>query len=196
MFGEFQEIYERAKPFLNTRDNEIHTQIAFSFALRLLDKEGGDAKVVLPAVILHDVGWKSLPEELHLKAFGPGHNDMTLNRVHEEEGAKIARRILNDVKYDAALIDEIVAIILEHDSRPQAISLNEAIVKDSDKLWRFSKQALEVDPKRFNIPPAVHTKWLKLQIEGWFITEAARMISIDEQLQRAISFGIQADEHA
>lgn len=195
LYGKFEKIFRLAKPFLDTRDNEIHTRIAFSFALRLLQKEGGNEAVVLPAIILHDVGWKSLPEELHLKAFGPGENDMNINRVHEVEGAKTARRILEETQYDPALIEEIVAIILEHDSRPQAISLNEAIVKDSDKLWRFSKQALEVDPKRFNIPPAIHTKWLKLQIPGWFITETAKTIAIEEQRQRAISFGIQQDEY-
>jgi hypothetical protein len=194
LYGKFQEIYELAKPYLDTRDNEMHTRIAFSFALRLLEKEGGNAAVVLPAVLLHDVGWKSVPEELHLKAFGPGHNDMNINRVHEVEGARTAQRILEDVQYNPALMEEIVAIILEHDSRPQAISLNEAIVKDSDKLWRFSKEALEVDPKRFNIPPAVHTKWLKLQIVGWFITETAKIIATEEQRKRAISFGIQQDE--
>jgi HD superfamily phosphodiesterase len=193
LYDKFEQIHKLAEPFLDTRDNEIHTWIAFCFARRLLKSEGGNEAVVLPAVILHDVGWKSLPEELHLKAFGPGKNDMNINRVHEVEGAKTARRILEEAQYDPALIEEIVAIILEHDSRAEAVSLNEAIVKDSDKLWRFSREALEIDPKRFNIPPAVHTQWLKLQIEGWFITETAKRIATEQQRLRAISFGIQQD---
>ena len=79
----YPRIYELAKPFLETRDNEIHTRIAFSFALKLLAAEGGNEAVVLPAVMLHDVGWKSVPEDLQLKAFGPGRNDREINRVHE-----------------------------------------------------------------------------------------------------------------
>jgi HD superfamily phosphodiesterase len=183
-------IFERAKAFLDTRDNELHTRIASAFAEKLLEAEGGDARVVLPAILLHDVGWKMVPEDLQLKAFGPGHNDMTINRIHEVEGAKIARRLLEEIGYDPKLTDEIVAIILEHDSRLKPLSLNDAIVKDSDKLWRFTAEALQVDPKRFAIDPGVHTRWLKLQIDGWFITETGKRLARQEQRQRAIHFGV------
>lgn len=186
-------IFERAKAFLDTRDNELHTRIASAFAEKLLEAEGGDARVVLPAILLHDVGWKMVPEELQLTAFGPGHNDMTINRIHEVEGAKIARRLLEELGYDPKLMDEIVAIILEHDSRLKPLSLNDAIVKDSDKLWRFTAEALQVDPKRFGIDPGVHTRWLKLQIEGWFITETGKRLARQEQRERAIHFGVEDD---
>ena len=187
-------IFERAREFLDTRDNVLHTRIAAAFAERLLEAEGGDPRVVLPAILLHDVGWKSVPEDLQLKAFGPGHNDMTINRIHEVEGAKLARRLLEEVAYDPTLIDEIVAIILEHDSRMEPLSLNDAIVKDSDKLWRFSAEALQVDPKRFGIDPGVHTRWLKLQIDKWFLTETGKRLAFQEQRERAIHFGVADDE--
>ncbi len=67
----FDEIWRRAKPYLDTRQNETHTEIATRFADTLLDKEGGDEDVVIPAIILHDVGWKKIPESQQLKAFGP-----------------------------------------------------------------------------------------------------------------------------
>ncbi|HMK36738.1 MAG TPA: HD domain-containing protein [Desulfomonilaceae bacterium] len=188
MYGDFEDIYRRAQPYLATRDNEIHTLIAYQFACELLLKEGGDKAVVLPAVILHDVGWKAVPEELHLKAFGPGSNDMEINRIHEVEGAKIARSILEQTHYDPALTEEIVEIILGHDSRKEALSLNDAIVKDADKLWRFSKEALQIDPERFGIDPAVHAEWLKHQIGKWFITETAAEMARLEQRRRAESF--------
>jgi hypothetical protein len=190
MFEPYEHIYTLAKPYLDTRDNDLHTRIAFGFAKRLLASEGGSEAVVLPAILLHDVGWKSLPEELHLKAFGPWKSDKNINRVHEVEGAKIARQILEQVAYDAQLIDEIVSIISGHDSRSEPLSLNDAIVKDSDKLWRFSKEALEVDPKRFSIRPEVHTKWLGLQIEKWFLTRTGKEIAYDEYRQRAVFYGV------
>jgi HD superfamily phosphodiesterase len=130
-----------------------------------------------------------VPEELQLKAFGPGANDLTINRIHEVEGARKAREILEQVGYDPKLIDEICEIILGHDSREKPLSLNDAIVKDSDKLWRFSADALQVDPKRFKIPPVVHAQWLGQQIDRWFITETAKKIAREEQRQRLISFG-------
>ncbi len=173
----YPEIYKLARPYLQTRDNEMHTRIAYSFALRLLDAEGGDPEVVLPAVMLHDVGWKTIPEDLQVKAFGPGQKDMELNRRHEVEGARIARAILEQVGYDPKLTDEIVEIILGHDSRLQPLSLNDSIVKESDKLWRFSKEALEVDPKRFGISQDVHIVWLGLHIEKWFVTETGKRLA-------------------
>jgi len=190
MFEPYDHIYDRARPFLDIRDNDIHTRVAYSFALRLLREEPGDESVVLPAIILHDVGWKSLPGELHLKAFGPGSIDTTLNRVHEVEGAKLARQILEDLNYDKNLTEEIVSIIEAHDSRKHPLSINDAIVKDSDKLWRLSAEALEIDPRRFNIKPEVHTTWLGQQIDTWFLTNTARRIAIEENRQRAMSLGL------
>ncbi len=185
----YLKIFNLAGPYLDTRDNDIHTRIAHSFALKLLEAEGGDEKVVIPAVLLHDLGWKMVPENLQLKAFGPGKRDMEINRIHEVEGAKIAREILESVNYDADLVEEIVTIISEHDSRREPLSLNDAIVKDSDKLWRFSEEALVIDPKRFRVDPAVHADWLKHQIDRWFFTETAKKLAREEQRLRAMSLG-------
>lgn len=185
MFGQFQEIYELAKPFLDTRNNEIHMRVSRDFAVRLLEAEGGDPNVILPAIMLHDVGWKMIPEDLHLQAFGPHAKDMDTNRIHEVEGARIAREILEKVNYDRALIDEVAEIIIGHDSREKALSLNDAIVKDADKLWRFSKEALCIDPERFHVEPAIHISWLERQIDGWLITETGRKIATEEQSMRA-----------
>jgi len=145
--------------------------------------------VVLPAVILHDTGWKSVPEELQLKAFGPGKRDREINRIHEVEGAKRAREILEQIDYDAELVDKVAEIVIGHDSRKEALSLEDSIVKDSDRLWRFSEEALEVDPARFGIHPALHAHWLGKQIDSWFYTETARSIARQEQKKRVEFYG-------
>jgi HD superfamily phosphodiesterase len=62
----YQKIYERAKPFLRTRKNVIHTKIVLQYALKLLKEETGDNKIVIPGILLHDVGWKMVPEPLQL----------------------------------------------------------------------------------------------------------------------------------
>jgi HD superfamily phosphodiesterase len=188
MYGKYEEIYKLARPYLATRENDIHTKIAYQFAIKLLDAEGGDESVILPAVILHDVGWKAVPEELQLKAFGPGSYDLKLNRIHEVEGAAIAGTILEEAQYDPDLANEVVEIILGHDSRKGSLSLNDAVVKDSDKLWRFSEEALQIDPRRFGITPEVHAEWLKHQIDEWFFTETAKRMARTEQNLRVNSF--------
>lgn len=99
----------------------------------------------------------------------------------------MSREILEKLEYDDSLVDEIVEIILGHDSRKDPLSLNDAIVKDADKLWRFSKEAFKIDPERFRIDPAVHIHWLGQQIDGWFITETGRKIAREEQRLRVVS---------
>jgi HD superfamily phosphohydrolase YqeK len=188
--GPFAPIYRLALPFLDVRQNDAHTRVAYGFASRLLRMEGGDASVVLPAVILHDVGWKTIPEELHLKAFGPRENDRSINRKHEVEGARIAARILAEVDYEAALAAEIVAIIEGHDSRREPLSRNDALVKDADKLWRFSAEALQIDPARFQVDPVVHVKWLSARIPEWFLTKTALRAAWNELELRALSLGV------
>jgi HD superfamily phosphodiesterase len=185
MQAPFWEISEKAKPFLDTRNNLIHMEVSQDFAIKLLKIEPGEKRVVLPAIILHDVGWKMVPEDLHLHAFGPKAKDMETNRIHEVEGARIAREIPESLDFSRSLVDEIVEIILGHDSRKDALSLNDAIVKDADKLWRFSAEAFKINPKKFKIDPEVHVNWLGQQIDGWFITETGRKIALDEQRLRA-----------
>lgn len=41
-----QEIFEKAKPFLRTRKNLIHTRVALHYALKLLQSEKGDKKAI------------------------------------------------------------------------------------------------------------------------------------------------------
>ena len=56
-----REIFKSALPFLETRENKIHTFIVYQYAQALLKQESGTAEVVLPACILHDVGWSAVP---------------------------------------------------------------------------------------------------------------------------------------
>ena len=171
-------ILELAKPYLNTRKNDVHTEISIQYAFKLLEKEDGNVEVVIPAIILHDVGWIKIPEELQLNAFGPTATSPQLNRVHEEEGVKIAREILQRVKYDKDTIQVILDIIDGHDSRKTAVSLNDKIVKDADKLWRYSKKkGFQIDVTRFKETPQEGIQRIASNIDRWFFTSTAKEIA-------------------
>ena len=177
MADKYAELWERAKPYLDTRDNETHTLVSLNFARRLLAHyPEADPDVVLPAVILHDLGWKMIPEDQHLQAYGPKMKDADLRRTHEQESVRLARGILEAVDYDSARREEILAIIDGHDSRETALSLNDQLMKDSDKLWRFTRTAIEIYRPQFQIELREYLPWLGRQIEGWMFTpEAARI---------------------
>ena len=173
MKSEYSEIFDRAKPYLDTRNNEIHVKVVCNYAERLLESfPNADESVVMPAAILHDVGWKMIPEKDQLKAFGPTIKDTNLLRVHEVEGVRIANEILKEVNYDAEKIEEILNIIEGHDSRLTALSLNDELMKDSDKLWRFSKTGIEIDHRRFEKELGKYIAWLQCKIPDWFFSSA------------------------
>ena len=172
-------LWRLAKPYLDTRANELHTRISVGLAMRLLVKEGGAPEVVLPAVILHDVGWKRIPEELQLKAFGPKASAPELNRSHEIEGVKIARALLRKASYNRLLTSEILFIIDGHDSRREAASKNDAIVKDADKLWRYTPEGFGIDIERFGETYQEGLTRLQEHLDDWFLTGSGKKYARD-----------------
>ena len=179
-----QKIFEKAKPFLRTRKNLIHTRVALRFALKLLQHETSDEEVVIPAILLHDVGWNAVPKNLHLTAFGPNPSNPELTRVHEVEGAKIAKHILEAVHYPPKKVEEICRIIRGHDSRKRPISFNDRIVKDADKLWRYSRKGVAIETDRFNISRQEFLTYLEGKIDQWFLTATAKKMARQEISER------------
>jgi HD superfamily phosphodiesterase len=171
----YERIYEKARPYLNTRKNDIHVSLSHEFAHRLLDfYPEADSDIVVPAILLHDVGWSAVPEERHSGAFGPNANDADAQRIHEREGARIAAVILRSLDYDDGKTKEIMAIIDGHDSRPEALSLNDKLVKDADKLWRYTPTGVDIDHTRFGIDRERYLGYLDSMIDDWFFTPEAR----------------------
>ena len=180
----FKQIYQLAQPYLNTRSNDVHTKMSMQLAYQLLSVEGGQEDIVIPAIILHDVGWQKVPAALHLKAFGPKATRPEINRTHEQAGVKIASRILNEINYQKEKISEILKIIDGHDSRKESISLNDSLVKDADKLWRFTKTGFDIDNKRFEETVAEGLNRLRKYLPRWFFTDTACRIAKEELQQR------------
>lgn len=180
----FEKIRQLAKPYLDTRYNDVHTAISTRLAFELVAKEGGDDDIVIPAILLHDTGWKKIPAELHLKAFGPNATEPELHRRHESEGVKTAREILQSLNYDPAKTREILEIIDGHDSRLKAISLNDKIVKDADKLWRYSKAGFHIDIERFGESYEEGLERLRVRIYKKLFTATAKEIASEKLRKR------------
>jgi len=180
---EYRKIWSLARPYLNTRSNEIHTRISLEMALGLMEKEGGDETVIAPAIILHDVGWSCVPEDLLLQSFGPHTASPELNRIHEVEGKKIAEKILAHTRYPAGKKDEILKIVDYHDSGTCPISVNDKIVKDADKLWRYTESGFTIDTDRFGETLDQGVKRLQNMLHDIFFTATAERWA-EEELNR------------
>ncbi|MAT96088.1 MAG: phosphohydrolase [Anaerolineaceae bacterium] len=169
-----QPIWQRARPYLQTRSNERHTSYCYVFAQQLLALHpDADAEIVLPALLLHDVGWSTVPEEKQLLAFGPNMRYPELRRQHETEGVRIAGEILAGLGWTTEQIVPITAIIDGHDTRKESLSLNDALVKDADKLWRYTPFGLETVGGWFGYTTAEQLNLLEKWLGYRFYTETA-----------------------
>lgn len=139
----------------------------------MITPEDGEEDIVIPAIILHDVGWHKVPVNLQLMVFGPKATKPELNRMHEVEGVKITKKILEKINYDKNKTAQIIKIIEGHDSRKKAISVNDMIVKDADKLWRYSKSGFYIDIERFDETFDEGLNRLRKNISNWFFTNTA-----------------------
>jgi HD superfamily phosphodiesterase len=174
----YDKIRGKAKPYLDTRHNEVHVSLSYSFARKLLGHyPEADEEVVLAAILLHDVGWKMVPEEKLLDAFGPKVKNRDAQRFHEVEGARIAEKILRSLNCNEGKTRQIVAIIDGHDTREEALSLDDRLVKDADKLWRYTPIGVNIDHDRFGIDRDVYMGYLETMIERWFFTPEAKQMA-------------------
>jgi HD superfamily phosphohydrolase YqeK len=175
--AEEKEIFELACPHLQVMSNEMHTKEAVYFCLQLLRTIGDDRHIVIPAAILHDTGWAKIPEKVSKKIRVPTGEPEAI-RVHEEISALIAELVLRDVNYDRAYIDEIVSVIIGHDSREEALSLNDKILKDADKLSRFSKDFSKIWPHWGDGAAADNLfEALSNGVKNWFFLAESRTIA-------------------
>jgi HD superfamily phosphodiesterase len=169
-------LFELAEPYLAVRGDLPHARVSYQYALRLLAEEGGEAGIVEPAVILHDVGWSQLEPKQIRAAFGVragGPEAERLNRIHEREGAVIARRILQSMNYPPGWIERIAVLIERHDSGEQADSPEEKILKDADKLWRFSAEGYWQEIARQGLERDELHRFLSDRYRRWFFTATA-----------------------
>jgi HD superfamily phosphodiesterase len=180
----YQRIFELAIPFLKTRLNLPHTFIVYQYARLLHESEGGSREIVIPASILHDVGWSTIPEHQQLRAFGPNAKDLEAKRKHEMEGVLIATQILRQLGYNGSSIQRITEIIDGHDTTSDARSLEDAITKDADKLFRLSAYGYRVDCERFRADPQEYWPYLLKRSNNWFLTPTGKELAAHEARER------------
>lgn len=171
-------IWQAARPWLDVRSNDEHTLIAYRLGVALLRSHPeAEARLVLPAILLHDVGWKMFPEEQLARAVGPAAKYPELQRAHEIESVRIARGELERLAIPDIDIDRIVAIIDGHDTRSQALSLEDALMKDADKLWRFTPHGVACICDWFETPPKDTVAMLESYVLPQLVTETGRIMA-------------------
>jgi HD superfamily phosphodiesterase len=191
----FNRIWELALPYQDKRDDPGHAEITTKYARELVRLEKGNEDVIIPAIMLHDIGYSQLLKERRLQVFDQNiskENRLAVQMEHQNQGVKLAREILGKLDYPEELVNEILEIISQHDSREGFISKNEGLVRDADKLWRTSKEGLAADQarKKPKDKPDDESRWKKIEENinksGYFYSDRARQMALAELQLRVV----------
>ncbi len=119
----FEEIKDRSKEFLKlSHHDKSHVERVYNLALRIAEEENADLGIVKAAALLHDIA-RSMEDEGRIED-------------HAIEGAKMARKVLEEVNFPKEKIDKVVSCIEAHRFKKgiEAKSLEAKILQDADRL--------------------------------------------------------------
>jgi hypothetical protein len=172
---------------LRARHNDIHTPLSFMFAEFLLDAHPeADPLVTRIAILLHDTGWSRCDEEkIFTEGFQGDWRKSDIRRLHEIEGCNIAREVLPGLGYSEDLIKRVTDIIDGHDTRMESYSIEDSLMRDADRLWRFTPAGIALASGWFKKTPSQYRLQLEQSTYPELITEAARALASAE-LERSI----------
>ncbi len=131
----YSEIWKLAKPYYEKgRPMDIeHIKWMMAEAVFVCRQENLDDSLLVPLVILHDVGYAEIPKGNPFS--------LKLRKAHMKAGAKIAKRILKKIKYPEEKTEKIIRLVSMHDN--WALGGNEIYKKgkllgvftDLDYIW-------------------------------------------------------------
>jgi hypothetical protein len=186
---DLDELWRAVVPETRARGNDVHLPISLAFAERLCRAyPAADAELVRVATLLHDTGWAHVDESRIIsEGFGSNWRTSDIRFEHEREGCDVARRVLPGLGYSDEFIERVCLIIDGHDTRLVAYSLEDAMMRDADRLWRFDHAGIALASSWFRMDPATYTDRLIAEILPELITEAAReMATADIARSRAL----------
>ncbi len=156
------------------RSNDVHLPISLAFAERLLDAHPeANAELVRVTILLHDTGWGRVDEtRIISEGFAGDWRKADIRFQHEEQGCLIAREVLPGLGYDSEFVEAVCAIIDGHDTRAEAYSLEDALVRDADRLWRFDQAGIALASGWFGLDPATYSDRLRSEIVPELLSEA------------------------
>jgi hypothetical protein len=159
----YSKIWELAKEYyLRGRAMDIdHVQWMMEDAMKVCKKEGIDDTLLLPLVILHDVGYAEVPKGNPFK--------LDLRKAHMEAGAKIAKKILKQVNYPKGKIEKIGYYVSVHDNWAfgvvdvylKDIVLN--VFNDLDFIWMYTPKGFPAMMTVMNKTSEDLLQWLESQ---------------------------------
>ncbi len=178
----YDPVWREAEPYMRARKNDVHIPLSFGWAQRLLDHyEDADRDICSLAILLHDIGWYSIDMDQIINEGFRGENFLQsdVRYLHESEGVRLGTEVLRATGWGETIIAAVCEIIDGHDTRPSPHHLNDSIVRDADKLWRFSVTGVAIACDWMDMTPHEYARRLRDQFDK-LETEMGRNFAIAE----------------
>lgn len=139
----YQRLLEKALPYYkNSRKGDVeHIKWLVRTVPKFINENDVDFDILMPMIILHDIGYSKVPRDSN--PF-----DLDIRKMHSEQGAAIAERLLKEVHYPENKIIEIKRLIMKHDNWALGDSfVGEPILRifnNFDFMWMASKKGFDI----------------------------------------------------
>lgn len=185
----YLKIWQLAKPYLKKgkmKNFVIHTEGVIIAMKILLKKEFDDEEILMPAAILHDVGWSKVFIKLKKSEWDvmPKKKRIRALKLHIKYAPLIIRKILRKVGYPKNKIKKIIDVVLAHKYKNPG-ELNKRLLIDADILSDAFRKQFYSDVKEYATTPS---KLYGFRKHNQFYTMTARIIFKKELAKRRKEF--------
>lgn len=152
MNKKYQKIWELALTYLKSgcrKDFVLHTEGVVKATEMIIKLSGkGDESLLIPAAILHDVGWSKVSKILQLS--NDKKEKIKALKLHIKYAPEIINEILCQEGYEEDKIKKIIEIVKAHKFKnPKEI--NKRILIDADALSDAFKEQFKSDMKFYKV---------------------------------------------
>lgn len=178
----YKKIWQLAEPYLKKgkrKDFVVHTKGVVKAMELLSKKEKIDKDIMIPAAILHDVGWAKVSRKIQLSN---KKSDMKLGlQQHLDYAPGIIKTILSQCGYGKRDIKRIAEIIKSHQLHKPREKYKLLLI-DVDNLSDIFKEQFYSDARSYKNTPA---NLLAIRSKNKFCTQTAQEIFDREMKKRA-----------
>jgi hypothetical protein len=151
MNSKYLPIWQQAKPLLKEIQKKnylIHTQAVARAMEEIIAGEGGDPDLLIPAALLHDIGWVKVSLDLQL-AKDPD-NEHQAQVEHIKQAPPLIRKILKPFNYSIDQIERIVDIVTAHKFQEPMEDKEKQMLIDADNLSDIYKESFYSDIQSYH----------------------------------------------
>lgn len=128
-----------------------HANASVFHVKELINKEGGNSKILIPVMYLHDIGYAGLLKKDYTHA-----DNHSAKKQHMVKGAEMSKKILNEIgEFSDTEINKISNLIGIHDALDKIDTPEMQIVFEADSLGQ-----IDANRVHFNYAGEDFVKWI------------------------------------